>query len=121
MPQMQERIDRMRAKAAANGRTLRLGLRLHVLARDTEHEARAAAYAQVEGVSEATRERARATLMATDSAGESRQRAFAMTDGDQWVEPNLWAGIGQVRRVSASPSSARMTRWREVPGSPRWV
>ncbi|MGH2610077.1 MAG: LLM class flavin-dependent oxidoreductase [Tepidiformaceae bacterium] len=98
MPQMQERISRMKAKASANGRTLRLGVRMHVLARETEEDAREAAYAQVEGVPEATRERFRATLMATDSAGESRQRAFAMTDDDQWVEPNLWAGVGQVRR-----------------------
>jgi alkanesulfonate monooxygenase len=88
----------MKAKAAANGRSLRLGVRKHVLARETEAEAVEAAYAQVEGVSEATRERARATLMATDSAGESRQRDFAMTGDDQWVEPNLWAGVGQVRR-----------------------
>jgi alkanesulfonate monooxygenase len=98
IPQMQERIARMKAKAAANGRSLRLGVRMHVLARETEAEAVEAAYAQVEGVSEATRERARATLMATDSAGESRQRDFAMTGDDQWVEPNLWAGVGQVRR-----------------------
>lgn len=96
--QMRDRIERMKAKAAASGRTLRLGVRMHVLARETEDEARAAAYAQVEGVSPATLERARATLTATDSAGESRQRAFAMGNDDQWVEPNLWAGIGQVRR-----------------------
>ena len=36
-------------------------------------------------------------LTQTDSAGESRQRAF-VTNDDLWLEPNLWAGIGQVRR-----------------------
>ena len=98
MSQLSERIARMRQKAAANGRTLRFGVRLHVLARETEQEARAAAEYQIAGVSESTLERARATLTATDSAGESRQREFAMGGEDLWVEPNLWAGIGQVRR-----------------------
>ena len=98
MPQLQERITRMRAKAALHGRALRFGVRLHVLARETEAEAQEAARYLVDGVSEATLARARATLTATDSAGESRQRAFAMTDADLWVEPNLWAGVGQVRR-----------------------
>ena len=98
MPQLEERITRMRAKAALQGRALRFGLRLHVLARETEAEAQAAARYLVDGVSEATLARARATLTATDSAGESRQRAFAMTDAYPWVEPNLWAGVGQVRR-----------------------
>lgn len=98
MPQLQERMARMRTKAAANDRTLRFGVRLHVLARETEGEAREAAQYLIDGISEATLARARATLTATDSAGESRQREFAMTNADLWVEPNLWAGVGQVRR-----------------------
>jgi alkanesulfonate monooxygenase len=35
--------------------------------------------------------------VATDSAGESRQRAFVGAE-DLSEEPNHWAGIGQVRR-----------------------
>jgi alkanesulfonate monooxygenase len=96
-PQLAERIARMREKASANGRELRFGLRMHVLARETEAEARAAAEEQVAGVPEPLLERFRTTLNATDSAGESRQRAFAKGE-DLWVEENLWAGIGQVRR-----------------------
>ncbi|MGE3073004.1 MAG: LLM class flavin-dependent oxidoreductase [Dehalococcoidia bacterium] len=95
--QMAERIARMRKKAAAHGRELRYGVRFHVLSRDTHEEAMAAAEAQLEGVTPEQVARAQSVLTATDSAGESRQRAFLGRD-DLWVEPNLWAGIGQVRR-----------------------
>ena len=96
-PQMAERIARMRQKAAAHGRELRFGVRFHVLSRDTEEAAMAAAEGQLEGVTPGQIERAQKVLTATDSAGESRQRAF-VGKRDLWVEPNLWAGIGQVRR-----------------------
>jgi alkanesulfonate monooxygenase len=96
-PQMAERIARMRQKAAAHGRELRFGVRFHVLSRDTEEEALAAAEGQLEGVTPEQVARAQAVLNATDSAGESRQRAFLQGE-DLWVEPQLWAGIAQVRR-----------------------
>ncbi|MGE0601259.1 MAG: LLM class flavin-dependent oxidoreductase [Dehalococcoidia bacterium] len=95
--QMSERIARMKTKAAAHGRELRYGVRFHVLSRDTHEEAVAAAEAQLEGVTPEQVARAQSVLTATDSAGESRQRAFLGRE-DLWVEPNLWAGIGQVRR-----------------------
>ena len=97
MPQMAERIARMTAKAAAHGRQLRFGVRLHVLARESEEAAIAAADAQIAGVSEATLARAHETLHATDSLGESRQRALA-NSGSLWPEANLWSGLGLVRR-----------------------
>lgn len=96
-PQMAERIARMKQKAASHGRQIRFGVRFHVLSRETEAEAFAAAQAQIEGVTDAQIERAQATLNATDSAGESRQRQFVNRD-NLWVEPNLWSGIGLVRR-----------------------
>lgn len=95
--QMSERLTRMRQKSAAHGRELRYGVRFHVLSRDTHEEAVAAAEAQLEGVTPEQVVRAQSVLTATDSAGESRQRAFVNND-DLWVEPNLWAGLGQVRR-----------------------
>jgi alkanesulfonate monooxygenase len=95
--QMRERITRMKARAAANGRELRFGVRFHVLSRATEAEALAAAEAQLDGVTPEQIARVQSVITATDSAGESRQRAFMNRD-DLWVEPNLWAGVGQVRR-----------------------
>ena len=96
-PQMAERIARMKEKAAANGRELRFGVRFHVLSRDTHEEAIAAAEQQMAGVTAEQVARVQSVLTATDSAGESRQRAFVARE-DLWVEPNLWAGVGQVRR-----------------------
>jgi hypothetical protein len=94
---MAERIARMKEKAAANGRELRFGVRFHVLSRDTHEEAIAAAEQQMAGVTAEQVARVQSVLTATDSAGESRQRAFVARE-DLWVEPNLWAGVGQVRR-----------------------
>lgn len=96
-PLMTERIARMKAKAAALGRELRFGVRLHVLARETEEEARRDAMKLIEGVSEAQLAKARATLTATDSAGESRQRTLAGA-GDLWPEESFFTGVGLVRR-----------------------
>lgn len=94
---MRERIHRMRAKAAEQGRELRFGVRMHVLARETEEEAVAAAESQLEGLTQEQIDRIQAVLKATDSVGESRQRDFAGLE-DLWVEPNLWSGVGLVRR-----------------------
>lgn len=95
--QMSERIARMRQKASDHGRELRFGVRFHVLSRDTEEEAVAAGNALLDGVTPEQVARTQAVITATDSAGESRQRAFVQGD-DLWVEPNLWSGVGQVRR-----------------------
>ena len=48
-PMVRERIADMRQRAAALGRTLRFGMRIHVVVRETEEEARAAAEALVAG------------------------------------------------------------------------
>ena len=96
IPQMRERILRMRGKAAEHGRTLQFGVRLHVLARETEEQARADAMALIEGVSEEQVARAQAVLTTSDSAGEQRQRG--LHGNDLWPEPNFFTGVGLVRR-----------------------
>lgn len=101
LPQMRERLQRMREKAAKQGRELRFGVRMHVLARESEAEAVREAEALIAGVPQEQLAKARAALTATDSAGESRQRAMAMAmpgRDDLWLEPNLWSGVGLVRR-----------------------
>lgn len=77
-------------------RPLRFGMRLHVIVRDTEAEARAAADELIAGASDATRRRIR--NLWEQSAIQARQQALS-ADGDLWVEghPHLWAGIGQLR------------------------
>jgi alkanesulfonate monooxygenase len=88
----------MRARAARYGRTLRFGYRAHVIVRDTEGEARAAARRLASRLDQATGERIRARSLDTTSAGVARQNELRETaDGEGYAEPNLWTGIGRAR------------------------
>ncbi len=91
-------LDDMRARAARHGRTLRFGYRVHVVVRETEQEARAAAAHLVAALDDAEGARIRARSLDSGSAGVRRQaelREAAALDG--FVEPNLWTGIGRAR------------------------
>jgi alkanesulfonate monooxygenase len=93
-----ERMDRVRAKAEAEGRTIRFGMRLHVITRDTEGEAWAEAERLLDSMDPALIDAAQQLLSKSESVGQQRMRS--LHDGnreDLEVSPNLWAGIGLVR------------------------
>ncbi|MGE3235319.1 MAG: LLM class flavin-dependent oxidoreductase [Thermoleophilia bacterium] len=90
--QIAARIARVRAAAA--GRPMRFGLRIHMIARDTNREARAAA-ADLLSRAEVAGDRA-SEYAGFDSVGQARMNAID-ADGDGWVAPGLWAGIRAVR------------------------
>jgi alkanesulfonate monooxygenase len=93
-----ERIERVREKAEAQGRTIRFGMRLHVITRDTEREAWAEANRLLETMDPALIDAAQQLLKKSESVGQ--QRMLSLHDGnreDLEVSPNLWAGIGLVR------------------------
>ena len=85
------RAAAMRERA---GRRIRVGLRVHLIARATDREARAAA-AELLSRAEVARARA-AEYAAFDSVGQGRMNAIP-ADEDGWVAPGLWAGIRAVR------------------------
>jgi alkanesulfonate monooxygenase len=88
----------MRARAAEYGRTLRFGYRAHVIVRDTEQEARAAARRLLSRIDAATGERVRRQSTDAGSAGVARQNELREgADDDGYAEPNLWTGIGRGR------------------------
>jgi alkanesulfonate monooxygenase len=89
------RVAAMRALPRGPGRApLRFGLRVHVIARDDDAEARDAARALV---ADARVQAARAgEYAAFDSAGQARMNALA-ADAEGWVAPGLWAGVRAVR------------------------
>jgi alkanesulfonate monooxygenase len=92
-------VDDMRQRAAAYGRTLRFGYRVHTIVRDTESEARAAAERLVSRLDVAEGDRIRARSLDSQSVGVRRQaelRDQAATD-DGFVEDHLWTGIGRAR------------------------
>jgi len=80
------------------GRTLRYGIRLHVIARDTAHEAWLQAHRLLDGVDDAMVRTVQEKLARSESEGQRRMRELhgGSTDNLE-ISPNLWAGIGLVR------------------------
>lgn len=93
-----EKIARARDAAAAVGRELRFGIRLHAIARDTADEAWAEADRLLRGLDPEQIRRAQETQRRSGSEGQRRMSALhgGRTDGLE-VSPNLWAGVGLVR------------------------
>jgi len=95
---VRERIADMRQRAAAIGRTLRFGMRIHVVVRETEDEAWAAADELIAHIPDDFHEGVSRIQSRTDSEGERRQQQMRSKNGDDLVlAPNLWAGIGKAR------------------------
>lgn len=85
------RVEEMNARA---DRPMRFGLRIHIIARRSAGDARAAAH---DLLSRAEVQDSRAgEYAAFDSVGQARMNAIP-ADGDDWVAPGLWAGIRAVR------------------------
>ncbi|SOE45947.1 Alkanesulfonate monooxygenase [plant metagenome] len=92
------KIRDVRARAAALGRSVRFGVRLHVIVRRTSEEAWAAANALIENVSPETIAAAQQSFSRFDSEGQRRMAALHGGRRDQLeIYPNLWAGVGLVR------------------------
>ena len=95
---VKEKVDTMRAKAAARGRQLNYGIRLHVIVRETTEQAWQAADELIQYVDDATIQAAQKKFKQMDSVGQ--RRMAELHNGDRTkleVSPNLWAGVGLVR------------------------
>ncbi|MET8282190.1 LLM class flavin-dependent oxidoreductase [Micromonospora sp. NPDC005174] len=96
--QVAEKLDRVRSLAAAAGRELRFGIRLHVIARDTADEAWAQARRLLDGIAEADIKAVQDGLRRSESEGQRRMLDLHGGSRDSLeVAPNLWAGVGLVR------------------------
>ena len=94
-----EKIADVRARAQALGRTLRYGIRLHIIVRETEGQAWDAARDLIKHLSDETIATAQRKL-ATESDSVGQRRMLALHNGRRdslEVAPNLWAGVGLVR------------------------
>ncbi|MGZ4490738.1 MAG: LLM class flavin-dependent oxidoreductase [Nocardioidaceae bacterium] len=101
--QVAEKIAWIRGLVAEQGRTLRFGLRIHTLSRDTSEQAWQQAQWLLDGLDPAAIEAAQRALSASESVGQQRMRAlhgggtsFASAH-DLEIAPNLWSGVGLVR------------------------
>lgn len=91
-------VEDLSARAARHGRKLRFGYRVHVIVRETEAEARAAAAELVSAVDDATGAAIQARSLDAKSAGVGRQGELRDSSGDDgFVEDHLWTGIGRAR------------------------
>ncbi|WP_435947770.1 FMNH2-dependent alkanesulfonate monooxygenase [Dryocola sp. BD586] len=98
-PQLvKEKIEQVRARAAEHGRTVRFGIRLHVIVRETNEEAWQAADRLISQLDDDTIAKAQAAFARTDSVGQHRMAALHGGRRDNLeISPNLWAGVGLVR------------------------
>jgi len=93
-----EKITHMRGLAAAQGRELSFGIRLHVIVRETAEEAWREADKLIAHVDDATIAEAQKAFARMDSVGQNRMAALHGGRRDKLeVSPNLWAGVGLVR------------------------
>lgn len=96
--QVKKKIDKVRALAAAQGKQVKFGIRLHVIVRPTEQQAWEAAAQLIEHVDDETIANAQKMFARMDSEGQ--RQMTQLHNGDRTkleVSPNLWAGVGLVR------------------------
>jgi alkanesulfonate monooxygenase len=93
-----EIIADLKARAARRGRSLKFGYRVHVVVRETEAEARAAADRLLSRLDDQAGAAIRAKSLDSNSEGVRRQAVLRETAADDgYAEANLWTGIGRAR------------------------
>ncbi|WP_298235458.1 FMNH2-dependent alkanesulfonate monooxygenase [uncultured Azohydromonas sp.] len=93
-----EKIADVRARAAKHGRSVRFGVRLQVIVRETNAEAWAAADSLISKLTDEDIRAAQANFARMDSVGQQRITALHGGRRDKLeISPNLWAGVGLVR------------------------
>ena len=95
---VREKLERVREKAASIGRTVRFGIRLQVVVRETEAQAWEAANDLLRYVTDETISTFQSYLSKDGSVGQNRMLSLHGGKRENLeVSPNLWAGIGLAR------------------------
>ncbi|MCG6203466.1 FMNH2-dependent alkanesulfonate monooxygenase [Rhodopseudomonas sp. HC1] len=93
-----DKVARVRAVAEPRGRKLSFGIRLHVIVRETNEAAWAAADDLIRYVTDDTIAAAQKVFSRMDSVGQQRMAQLHGGRRDKLeISPNLWAGVGLVR------------------------
>ncbi|NNF92135.1 MAG: LLM class flavin-dependent oxidoreductase [Boseongicola sp.] len=96
--QLAQRMQDVNAVAERYGRTLDYGLRVHMIVRDTEAEAKEYADYIVSKLDDEYGQIIRERAHDSGSLGVSHQaRARELADKFGYVEPHLWTGVGRAR------------------------
>lgn len=117
-----EKVQRVREQAAKHGRTVKFGIRLHVIVRETSEAAWQAAEELISHVTDDVIAAAQSAVAKFDSVGQKKMSALHGGKRDKLtVAPNLWAGVGLVRggagtALVGNPQevAARMQEYAEV-------
>lgn len=93
-----QRMREVHAQAEKHGRLLDYGLRVHVIVRDTEAEAREYARELVSQLDDEKGREIRKRALDATSLGVALQSANRdRADDEGYIEPHLWTGIGRAR------------------------
>ena len=96
--QVARKIEDVQRLADEQGKTVRFGIRLHVIVRETESEAWEAANQLIKYVDEEAIASAQKALARADSEGQQRMSQLHSGSREALeISPNLWAGVGLVR------------------------
>jgi alkanesulfonate monooxygenase len=91
-------ISTMKSKAAEYNRTVQFGLRVHVIVRETENEAKAYANKLISKLDLKIGEDIKNRALDSKSLGVSKQTSLReKADKEYYAEPHLWTGIGLAR------------------------
>ena len=92
------RMKTVNERAEQYDRTLDYGLRVHMIVRDTEAEAREYAEMLVSQLDDDTGTQIRERALDSTSLGVARQaRNRELADMEGFIEPHLWTGVGRAR------------------------
>ena len=95
---LQAHMEEMTARAKEYGRTIDYGLRVHMVVRETEEEARAYAQSLVSKLDDDFGSEIRNRAQDAKSLGVSLQsQGREIADDEGYSEPHLWTGIGRAR------------------------
>lgn len=93
-----ELMQNMSDKAATYNREVDFGLRIHMIVRETESEARAYAKQLMSKLEAEKGKEIRERALDAKSYGVSRQADMRnQSDNEGYIEPHLWTGIGRAR------------------------
>jgi alkanesulfonate monooxygenase len=93
-----QRMKAVSSLAEQHNRTLDYGLRVHVIVRDTEQEAREYAEELVSKLDDGKGNSIRDRALDSTSLGVAHQaKNREIADGFGYIEPHLWTGVGRAR------------------------
>jgi alkanesulfonate monooxygenase len=95
---VREKIQDIKRRAEENGRTVKFGIRLHAIVRETTQKAWDAAHDLIKYLDDSAIEAAQKAFSRFDSEGQRRMSSLHQGKREALeVSPNLWAGVGLVR------------------------